>query len=82
MIFHSVKRLNYEDSGSVQKQLTVPMIENEKILLPPLLLTKKFNNIFEANNMKIENIKVENENLTNLRDWLLPMLMNGQIKVK
>jgi type I restriction enzyme S subunit len=24
----------------------------------------------------------ENQKLTELRDWLLPMLMNGQVKVK
>ena len=24
----------------------------------------------------------ENQKLTELRDWLLPMLMNGQIKIK
>jgi len=26
--------------------------------------------------------KIENQKLTELRDWLLPMLMNGQVKVK
>ena len=30
---------------------------------------------------KIEVIKEENQKLTELRDWLLPMLMNGQIKI-
>ena len=29
---------------------------------------------------KLENLKLENQKLTELRDWLLPMLMNGQVK--
>ena len=29
---------------------------------------------------KQKNLK-ENQKLTELRDWLLPMLMNGQVKV-
>ena len=31
---------------------------------------------------KIEMIKEENQTLTQLRDWLLPMLMNGQVGVE
>jgi type I restriction enzyme S subunit len=31
--------------------------------------------------MKMKSIERENQKLTELRDWLLPMLMNGQVKV-
>ena len=31
---------------------------------------------------KINLIQLENQQLTRLRDWLLPMLMNGQVIVK
>jgi type I restriction enzyme S subunit len=31
--------------------------------------------------MKIDNIDKQNQQLTELRDWLLPMLMNGQVTV-
>jgi hypothetical protein len=30
---------------------------------------------------KIEALQLEDEELTKLRDWLLPMLMNGQATV-
>lgn len=33
--------------------------------------------IFERQNI----LEIENQKLTELRDWLLPMLMNGQVKV-
>jgi type I restriction enzyme S subunit len=32
-------------------------------------------------NEKIGTNLLENQKLTELRDWLLPMLMNGQVKV-
>jgi len=31
---------------------------------------------------KIRNNDYQTEQLASLRDWLLPMLMNGQVKVK
>ncbi len=31
---------------------------------------------------KIYNNQIQNQELSTLRDWLLPMLMNGQVKVK
>jgi len=34
--------------------------------------------IFERQNL----LEFENEELIKLRDWLLPMLMNGQVTVK
>ncbi len=40
----------------------------------------KFNNLFEFKHLIANNIK-QNQTLANLRNWLLPMLMNGQIKV-
>jgi len=33
-------------------------------------------------NKKITNIENENKILSELRDWLLPMLLNGQVKVR
>jgi type I restriction enzyme S subunit len=36
---------------------------------------------FDALLSKITHSRVENQQLTELRDWLLPMLMNGQVTV-
>jgi type I restriction enzyme S subunit len=40
----------------------------------------KFNDSFSFKEVIANNIN-ENQKLTELRDWLLPMLMNGQVKV-
>jgi len=40
-----------------------------------------FQKVHTLHQMKQKNLQ-QNEELSNLRDWLLPMLMNGQVKVK
>lgn len=53
-----------------------------KVVRAPREILDKFNAItkpmFDKQNVMAE----ENQKLTELRDWLLPMLMNGQIKIK
>ena len=41
----------------------------------------KANSFFNSNLEKIVSNRIQNHKLTELRDWLLPMLMNGQVKV-
>ena len=45
-------------------------------------LLDKFSNILAPIQRKKELIIIENQELAKLRDWLLPMLMNGQVRVK
>ncbi len=49
--------------------------------LPPIELQKKFSDIVKSINKQKCILMEENENLTSLRNWLLPMLMNGQATV-
>ncbi len=43
---------------------------------------EKFGNILDSTIKMYAKNQIENNNLSELRDWLLPMLMNGQVKVK
>jgi type I restriction enzyme S subunit len=45
-------------------------------------LIEVFGELVIPMNKKIANNIKENEQLISLRDWLLPMLMNGQVKVR
>jgi type I restriction enzyme, S subunit len=53
-----------------------------KVLRPSKTVLEKFNDItkpmFDQQNVMAD----ENQKLSELRDWLLPMLMNGQVKIK
>ncbi|WP_407524626.1 restriction endonuclease subunit S [Lacibacter sp. MH-610] len=52
-----------------------------KVVIPTVEILNSFseilNPVFEKQNI----IALENQQLASLRDWLLPMLMNGQVKV-
>jgi len=67
--------------GSIVKFITKGDLEDIKIPLP-----KDENlDVFSQLNIitkKIEKNILENQKLIELRDWLLPMLMNGQISIK
>ena len=62
-------------TGTSQKNLSPIDIGNMMIPFPSESLLSKF---LDNLNM-LENNLVENQQLTKLRDWLLPMLMNGQV---
>jgi type I restriction enzyme S subunit len=69
-------------SGSIFKNLKTDYIKNLKIALPPKLILEKVSPKFKAISELISIKSQENQQLTQLRDWLLPMLMNGQITIK
>ena len=49
---------------------------------PPTVLQKRFQEIVGKYDAMILSRSRENQELIKLRDFLLPMLMNGQVKVK
>ena len=62
--------------------ITTDHLEQSKIPLPPESLIKQFKAKIYPIHLKIGQTKQENRELTKLRDWLLPMLMNGQARVE
>lgn len=68
-------------TGSIHKGIRITPLKNFQIPLPPLKLITDFNSILKEILFKINNNQKQNQELSALRDWLLPMLMNGQVKV-
>jgi type I restriction enzyme S subunit len=54
---------------------SIPVVKPDKVLL------LKFSETLESSINKILNNSKQNQKLASLRDWLLPMLMNGQVTV-
>ena len=52
-----------------------------RIILPNKEIKNNFHEISEPYFAQIKCLQGQNQELTQLRDWLLPMLMNGQVKV-
>mgnify|MGYP003203079125 CR=1 FL=1 len=61
---------------------TFKEVSKESIVIPSVNLLKKYAALTLDIAEKIRNTQEENVELTSLRDFLLPMLMNGQVKVK
>lgn len=57
-------------------------LENHTIPFPENgALTKKYSSLMVSVTKDVINRERENAELAKLRDWLLPMLMNGQVTV-
>lgn len=80
----SLKGINYSSisGGSAQPLITQGQLRQLKFAIPDDSIFSHFHNVVESVYLKIHNHFQQNLRLTELRDWLLPMLMNGQIKIK
>ncbi|WP_170238489.1 restriction endonuclease subunit S [Streptococcus suis] len=69
-------------TGSIQMKITQENMN--KILLPDIGrdLLSKINEVLLPIDEKQLKLLKQNQELTQLRDWLLPMLMNGQVRVE
>lgn len=57
-------------------------LKQSRITVPPSFLIEKIHQKIDPILNKIVKSNQENLKLAELRDWLLPMLMNGQVTVK
>lgn len=68
--------------GTILKNVNQATLNNLKVALPNNeFIISRFNELIEPLFDKINLIEKENQEITSLRDWLLPMLMNGQVTV-
>lgn len=77
-----IHHLEVKSSGSVFDSIVSNDIELTSLAIPDTTVVEKFAAIAEPAFEQIANNTKENQLLAQLRDWLLPMLMNGQVTVK
>ncbi|OGR46979.1 MAG: hypothetical protein A2X34_09650 [Elusimicrobia bacterium GWC2_51_8] len=74
---------NYEGKTTGLKNFLFDIfINSHKIINPPDNLVEKFYKTVSPLFETIQQNALEAQELAKLRDWILPMLMNGQVKVK
>lgn len=69
-------------TGTSQKNLSPIDLGKEKIIVPSSIILSLFEKNTKALNREALKLKKENQELTSLRDFLLPLLMNGQVGFK
>ena len=68
-------------TGSKMPRADWNVLQSYKVAIPNNDLLDAYQKIFNIALRKIELSVMENQRLAELRDWLLPMLMNGQVRV-
>lgn len=76
-----IHHLQVKSSGSVFDSIVSNDIELTSLAMPPNEVIEKFATGVEPAFEKIASNTKENQQLAQLRDWLLPLLMNGQVTV-
>ncbi|MYN30306.1 restriction endonuclease subunit S [Duganella levis] len=76
-----IHHLQVKSSGSVFNSIVSNDIELTNLAIPKGEIIKKFAAVVEPLFEKISNNTKENQRLVELRDWLLPMLMSGQVTI-
>lgn len=81
LLLQEIERFKIQATGSIIKGITKDNLTESKCLIPSHNLIDSFHKLIKPKFDMIRVNKKENQKLAELRDWLLPMLMNGQVKV-
>ena len=80
-VLNDIDRLMKLRTGAQQPHINKEIVDNSPFLIPSQIVLEGF---YKKVDSIIENIILkaqQNQELAKLRDWLLPMLMNGQVRV-
>ena len=84
-VYYAVKNMiptiENNSAGSTFKEVSGSTLKAIKICLPDTGIIKSYTSMVENIFKRQDNLEIENQTLSELRDWLLPMLMNGQVQV-
>lgn len=78
----NISAIAQQGVGTTFKEVSKETLSAFKIPLPPIKLIERFVTYILPGCNKRRILEIEYKELTNLRDWLLPMLMNGQAQVE
>jgi len=84
-LFFCLKDLEHsttsKSAGTIMQNVNQDTLKRMSLVMPDESLISYFNKVISPIFQKLNNNLKENQKLSELRDWLLPMLMNGQVKV-
>lgn len=85
-LFYVLKNLKQifdrrNSDGTTFGSITKDDLFSLKVTIPNKKILKKYSDLIESSFEKQNKISLETQKLEELRDWLLPMLMNGQVSV-
>lgn len=78
LFYHTLLKIDLSNYGYARH---FKFLKETAVILPNDIIAKKFDETITCNYLMIRDNIFQNQQLSSLRDWLLPMLMNGQVKV-
>lgn len=72
----------FNGTGTTFGALTSDGLKQQHIVKPSNIIIEKYISRISKIELKLRTITIENQQLTSLRDFLLPLLMNGQVTFK
>ena len=82
MFFIQPELKTYDNEGTVFGSINKVTLGNIKTIVPDLNIAKKFDELIKCKDELVFNLSKENQELSNLRDTLLPKLISGELNVK
>lgn len=79
LLYHMIEDFDLSNYGYARH---FKFLKEKLVIVPDKKISLQFANKADVIYKKIRNNIFENQELTQLRDWLLPMLMNGQVLEK
>ena len=79
LLYHMIEDFDLSNYGYARH---FKFLKEKLVIVPDKKISLQFANKADVIYKKIRNNIFENQELTQLREWLLPMLMNGQVKVE
>ena len=79
LFYHTILKIDLSNYGYARHY---KFLKERRIILPVENISKKFETKVEVFYNLIQQNRLQNKQLSSIRDWLLPMLMNGQVRVK
>jgi type I restriction enzyme S subunit len=78
LFYHSILKIDLSNYGYARH---FKFLKDSKMILPEEKVANEYESIVSSFFEKIKANIFQNQELASLRDWLLPMLMNGQVSV-
>lgn len=80
-LLFSLTHVNDMVTGAVQLKISQQNLNRVEAVIPSLVALKEFDEVIQPMFGQIRKLRLENENLTKIRDRLLPNLMSGELNV-
>jgi type I restriction enzyme S subunit len=78
----NITAIEHLGSGTTFMEVSKDSISKFKLVFPENKIVSLFNEKIKSASAKMIEVQLENQKLEILRDWLMPMLMNGQVTFK